>query len=219
MTREPAPPRKTAPEAPADLEIICLKALEKVPERRYATAREMADDLGRFLSGEPIRARRASLFYRLRRFVSRRRAVVAVSMAGLLVAAGIGLFALFNAEDAGVRRRRVTDHLDLAARHAGAINDLLRTKPESDPEVERQAKLAFEEIDKAMAIEPDNADAHFQRGRIHSLRFEKDDARKCYELAIRKGPVARAHLERAHRGARTSPSCERREAGRPRSKN
>jgi Tfp pilus assembly protein PilF len=54
--------------------------------------------------------------------------------------------------------------------------------------VKKQAELAFEEIDKALAIEPDNADAHFQRGRIHSLRYEKDEARRNYDLAIRGGP-------------------------------
>ena len=197
IREEPKRPRKFAPKVPADLEVICLKALEKEPDRRYASARDLADDLGRFLAGEPIRARRSSPVYRLRRFVSRHRAVTAVSVAGLAVAAGIGLFALFLAVDTGARRRRVTDHLELAARHAAAINDLLHTQPESDPDVERQAKLAFEEIDKAMAIEPGNADAHFLRGRVHSLRFEKDEARRSYELAIQKGPVARAYLERA----------------------
>ena len=197
IAEDPAPPRKLAPHTPGDLEIVCMKALERIPARRYATAREFADDLGRFIEGEPIRARRATLSFRVRRYVGRRRAIVTVAMAGLLVAAGIAGFAAWRAREDLHKRRRVTDHLELAARHAGAINDLLRTHAESDSEVAKQAALAFEEIDKAMEIEPENADAHFLRGRIHSLRFEKEEARRCYEMAIRKGPVARAHLERA----------------------
>jgi tRNA A-37 threonylcarbamoyl transferase component Bud32 len=54
---ETCPPRSLNPAAPAQLEIICLKCLEKEPIRRYPTARELELDLGRFLAGEPVRAR------------------------------------------------------------------------------------------------------------------------------------------------------------------
>src|SRR5262249_51823096 len=57
VAADPAPPRRLVASCPADLEAVCLRCLEKRPQRRYGSAAELADDLGRFLRGEPTRAR------------------------------------------------------------------------------------------------------------------------------------------------------------------
>jgi len=57
---DPALPRRIEPSIPKDLQNICLKALEKSPEHRYASAREMADDLRRYLADEPVLAEPAA---------------------------------------------------------------------------------------------------------------------------------------------------------------
>jgi tetratricopeptide (TPR) repeat protein len=83
---EPAPPRRIEPAIPRDLETIVGKAMAKEPERRYATARELAEDLGRFLDDRPIRARRPGPVERLGRW-SRRHAPATAAAAALLVGA------------------------------------------------------------------------------------------------------------------------------------
>ncbi len=86
--REPPAPRTLDPKVPRDLEVICLKALEKDPQRRYATATAMLEDLARFEEGRPIRARRPSPLYRLIRLVARsRERILAAAIGAVLVAA------------------------------------------------------------------------------------------------------------------------------------
>jgi tetratricopeptide (TPR) repeat protein len=82
---EPRPPRQVDPAVPADLETVVLKAMAKEPAERYASAQELADDLRRFLGHQPIRARRAGLAARLRKWGRRHRTAVAALAIGSLV--------------------------------------------------------------------------------------------------------------------------------------
>jgi eukaryotic-like serine/threonine-protein kinase len=82
---EPPPPRRLAASVPADLETVVLKCLDKDPERRYGSARELADDLNRFLDGEPIQARRPSISYRLIKRARKNRLLTVVLLAACLV--------------------------------------------------------------------------------------------------------------------------------------
>ncbi len=105
---EPVRPRTLRPELDRDLETICLKCLEKHPNRRYGSAEALADDLDLWLAGKPIRARPVGPVERLVKWARRRPAVAAVYalllLAGSLALGGGGATWLWLRADSQSRR-------------------------------------------------------------------------------------------------------------------
>src|SRR5262249_29367340 len=88
-TREPGVPRLLRPGVPRDLEVICLKCLQKEPARRYASAADLAEDLRRFRTGDPIRARPVGPLERAVKWVRRRPATAGMLGAGVVAAVAL----------------------------------------------------------------------------------------------------------------------------------
>ncbi len=88
---EPTSPRKLDKAIPDELETIVLKAMEKNPDDRYATAREVAEDLRRYLEHKPVKARRPSLFKRLRKTARRHTLVVGMALVMIIAVTALGV--------------------------------------------------------------------------------------------------------------------------------
>jgi eukaryotic-like serine/threonine-protein kinase len=95
---EPAPPRRRNPALPRDIETVVLKAIAKDPGGRYASAREFADDLRRFLNDEPIHARRASLLDHAVRWSRRHKQITAIAGTAMVLATIFGSAMIWREE-------------------------------------------------------------------------------------------------------------------------
>lgn len=109
---EPVDPRKLNSEVPRDLAVIITKCLRKEPRKRYGTARELTEDLERFLSGEPIKARPTSMLEKCVKWCRRRPASSALAVSGLLI---LGLLVAWRVSTA--------NHNAQASRRADAAVD------------------------------------------------------------------------------------------------
>ena len=97
LETEPRRPRLWNSKADVDLETICLKCLEKDPQRRYSSALALAEDLERWLRHEPIRARRTGIFTRSRKWV-RRNPAAAILVPSLAALAAVVCVMVWNSE-------------------------------------------------------------------------------------------------------------------------
>jgi len=109
LESEPIPPKTLKPQIPRSLELICMRCLEKKPEDRYANAKEVAEDLERFLKGRPTHAKPPTLIDRLRR-IGRRSPVISSHLGALGLAFIIGQlqFAM------SASRWKLNDHLQVS---------------------------------------------------------------------------------------------------------
>jgi tetratricopeptide (TPR) repeat protein/tRNA A-37 threonylcarbamoyl transferase component Bud32 len=164
LHEEPRRPRRVNDKIPRDLETVCLKCLEKEPAKRYATARELAEDLGRFLAHEPVRARPVGPAMRAWRWCRRRPA-----MAGLLGAVVLTLvlgtafsaWFAFRAREQGalaLEQKRNAEEALQVARQERYRADAARHRAEEEQrraEAEKQQATEFSRLLRGLFIMAD----------------------------------------------------------------
>ncbi|MFL5331249.1 MAG: protein kinase domain-containing protein [Gemmataceae bacterium] len=203
---EPVPPTRLQPRVPRDLETICLKCLHKLSNSRYLSAADLANDLGRWLEGRPILARRTSTMTRAWQWCTRNPlpATLAAMTASLLLTLAIGgpvvamrearlrKEASDRAAQAEAERLRAGKNLELATQ---ALDDTLHqvyanlnVRPESQLDYDRNAAATtvpyLETLITQEAVTPEQqaqrARAKRQLGRVLPVPEQVDRAKSLF---------------------------------------
>jgi WD40 repeat protein/tetratricopeptide (TPR) repeat protein len=149
LQREPAPPHTFTPGISRDLETICLKCLAKEPQRRYGSAAALADDLDRWLRGEPIAARpvgaaeRAWYWCRLKPLQAAVACVLLLAFVGLLALGGVSWWQAVALSESNQKllkeQGEKTAKANEAAEHARKREEAERKRKEAADDKARQA--------------------------------------------------------------------------------
>ena len=195
LMKEPKPPRRLNPRVPVDLETICLKAMEKDPDRRYGTAAEFAADLRAYRQHELIAARRAGPVRRTAKLARRHPVATAVVAATIVIGVLGGLvWRVSNLRAAEAAARTLADaRLDMS---------------------EGKYREALGKVETVLAAQPELSDARMIRARLLIKLNRAREAVGEAESLLRRNPNERsAHLvlaaaSRGMEGKRLGTSIE-----------
>jgi serine/threonine-protein kinase len=187
--REPQPPHRLNPEIPVDLETIVLKCLEKEPDRRYPTAREVSEDLRRFLSGEPISARPASLIYKITKKVRKHRGLttagVAVALAFALVT-GLSVRTNLQARRQAAIAQRLLEQVS-EIESLVRVNSMMPLHDRREETRLMRTRMDAIEADMVRLGDLSLGPGHYALGRGHLALQDHDEALEHLEAATAAG--------------------------------
>jgi len=213
---EPTAPRKVDAGIPKDLEAICLKAMAVRPADRYATTGELGDDIDRWLSREPIRARRISPVERFSRWIARNRIVASLTILTstlLLAVAAVSTFSYF-------RQKTLLNETQTILAEKSELNTKLTQQTEtaeiakSQAEASREkaadeAKRATKEAEKARTKEAEAQAAAKRAVTAQKEQAKAEEARKLAAAAESAALIQQMSAQAAEQRQRVRSSLER----------
>lgn len=154
---DPLPPSRLQPKIPRDIETICLKAIQKDPAKRYTSAAELAEDLRRFQSGEPIKARPVSFPERAWRWCRRKPvAAIALFLGFCLAVGGPTAAAVINTQKnkAETAQQLAEDNEKEAVKNATAAKEAQQKAEKNGVLAQDHLELAFKALNTVIERVP-----------------------------------------------------------------
>ncbi|MHC4600426.1 MAG: protein kinase domain-containing protein, partial [Planctomycetota bacterium] len=203
QTEDPPPLLRLRSDVPREVQTLCLKPLEKEPARRYTDMTAMAEDLDRWLKGEPIQARPPSIAEKLKRWARRQKsALLAAALATILVGGASMAYAIVKerAERASSipaspapapaisqeARQQASVQMDIGrGLLTRAEKSYLTENPASRRLLLEEALAAFRE---ACKLDPDRAEAFLEAGKTLSFLEQYKEAIGAFDRALELNP-------------------------------
>jgi len=226
--QEPVSIRQLQAKTPMDLETICLKCLQKEPGKRYATAGDLADDLVKFMNGDPIAARPIGRFERGWRWCRRYPAAAGllfVTGCAAVISSGLAAFALKSQsitalalEDVELARSQAVKARDEKQQESVRARENERLANVQRDEAEKQ-RLRAETNEKQAKAERDETEKQRKRAELNEkqAREERDETekqRKRAELNEMKAREERDETEKQRKRAETNEKLAKEERDR-----
>jgi tetratricopeptide (TPR) repeat protein len=198
-----APASIAAPVLRGDLDAIVMKALADDPQARYEGASVLAEDLRRWCAGQPVRARPASVRYRLGRFLRRHAGAVAASVLTAVLVLASGVAVLWQAREALAAQRETRSALARANTLSDFLIGLFRVEMPAGPRTELPSTIELLERGESEALRDRDADPRARADMLDALteiRLSRDhttDAIRLIEASLQLAeaiPDARAEL-------------------------
>jgi serine/threonine protein kinase len=193
--REPVPPTHLQPKVPIDLETICLKCLRKEPNQRYDSADALAEDLRRFLDGEPIRARPISSLARLLLWRRRNPRVAGLSALVLLLLLAVAVVSTVFAFVLEARRREI----ESAWKQARANEEAALLQEQRADANAREARARYQLLHEALVVVIDKVQRELRAVPSTSMARREilEAAMKVLRKSIEQGPDSSRQPERS----------------------
>ena len=189
QTGEPVPPRKIVSGIPKDVEVMVMKCLSRDPSKRYASARAFAEDLGRYLDGDPIQAKPLGLAYRMRKKMLKNKAFTAMAALALLISISFLAYLVWSRWQVRERERLATV-LTERVEEVAAVSRHSHLSPRHD------IRPDYQRLEQGMSIiraEMQNAGAvgeglgNYALGKANLIMGDWEKAQALLELAWEGG--------------------------------
>lgn len=181
LEQEARAPRKIDGRIPWELDVIAMKAIEKEPFRRFASAAEMAADLGRFIDGEPIKARPSGTITRIIKKVKKHRVI---SLLTATVAILILVFSIFFMSTSSSQQKR-EDYQNRVDNYENHLREGQAFLGSENPTAGEQAVACLK---KAVAVFPGNMESRLLLAQAYEKVGRLDLARTEYETILEFEP-------------------------------